>query len=104
MLDEGEARPLPTSPTQFLRSDLLGAGDKIALVRFFAGLGRARPRDLAGTSLKEWLDVKIHRPRLRRLVDSLAYPLVYTSALDPVSAEVFVDKFQRALKAPRTLH
>ena len=98
--DGGELRPFPTSPAQFLRSELLGAGDKMALVRLFAGLGRARPRDLAGTSLGEWLDAKIHRPRLRRLVDSLAYPLVYTSALDLVSAEVFVDKFQRALRHP----
>jgi phytoene dehydrogenase-like protein len=100
VLDEGELRPFPTSPARFLRSDLLGAGDKMALVRFFVGVGRARPRDLAGTSLKDWLDAKIHRPRLRRLVNSLAYPLVYTSALDLVSAEVFVDKFQRALKHP----
>jgi phytoene dehydrogenase-like protein len=100
VLDGRELRPFPTSPSQFLRTDLLGAGDKMALVRFFAGLGRVRPRDLAGTSLQEWLDEKLRRPRLRRLVYSLAYPLVYTSALDLVSAEVFVDKFQRALKHP----
>ena len=100
VLDGGELRPFPTSPSQFLRTDLLGAGDKMALVRFFAGLGRAKPRDLAGTSLQDWLDAKVRRPRLRRLIDSLAYPLVYTSALDLISAEVFVDKFQRALKHP----
>ena len=100
VLDGKELRLFPTSPSQFLRTDLLGAGDKMALVRFFAGLGRAKPRDLAETSLREWLDAKVRRPRLRRLVYSLAYPLVYTSALDLVSAEVFVDKFQRALKHP----
>jgi phytoene dehydrogenase-like protein len=100
VLDGGGLRPFPTSPSQFLHTDLLGAGDKVGLVRFFAGLGRARPRDLAGTSLQEWLDTKVRRPRLRRLLNSLAYPLVYTSALDLVSAEVFVDKFQRALKHP----
>jgi phytoene dehydrogenase-like protein len=100
VLDGRELRPFPTSPSQFLRTDLLGAGDKMALVRFFAGVARARPKDLAGTSLQEWLDEKVRRPRLRMLVYSLAYPLVYTSALDLVSAEVFVDKFQRALKHP----
>ena len=100
VLDGSELRPFPTSPSQFLRTDLLGAGDKMSLVRFFAGLGRAKPRDLAGTSLRDWLDAKVRRPRLRRLIDSLAYPLVYTSALDLISAEVFVDKFQRALKHP----
>jgi phytoene dehydrogenase-like protein len=100
ILDGGELRPFPTSPSQFLRTDLLGARDKMALVRFFAGLSRARPTDLAGTTLQEWLDEKVRRPRLRMLIYSLAYPLVYTSALDLVSAEVFVDKFQRALKHP----
>jgi phytoene dehydrogenase-like protein len=100
VLDGGDLRPFPTSPSQFLGTDLLGAGDKLALVRFFAGLARARPKDLAGKSLQGWLDEKVRRPRLRRLLRSLAYPLVYTSALDLVSAEVFVDKFQRALKHP----
>ena len=100
VLDGEELRPFPTSPSQFLRTDLLGAGDKLGLVRFFAGLGRTRPKDLAGTSLQGWLAAKVRRPRLRRLLNSLAYPLVYTSALDLVSAEVFVDKFQRALKHP----
>lgn len=100
VLDGSELRPFPTSPARFLRTGLLGAADKIALVRFLAGLARAEPRDLAGTSLREWLALKVRRPRLRRLLDSLAYPLVYTSALDLVSAEVFVDKFQRALKHP----
>jgi phytoene dehydrogenase-like protein len=100
VLDGRELRPFPTSPSRFLRTDLLGAGDKMALVRFFAALGRAEPRDLAGTSLQEWLDLNVRRPRLHKLMVSLSYPLVYTSALDLVSAEVFVDKFQRALKHP----
>ena len=100
VLRSGELRSFPTSPSQFLRTDLLGAGDKMALVRFFATLGRAKPHELAGTSLQEWLDLKLRRPRLHRLMVSLAYPLVYTSALNLVSAEVFVDKLQRALKHP----
>jgi phytoene dehydrogenase-like protein len=100
VLDGGELRPFPTSPSQFLRTELLGAGDKLALFRFLAAIGRVRPRDLAGKGLQEWLDEKIQRPRLLKLVTSLAYPLVYTSAFDLISAEVFVDKFQRALKHP----
>ena len=100
VLDGNVLRPFPTSPSQFLRTELLGAGDKMGLVRFLTGLSRAKPKDLAGTSLQGWLDAKVRRPRLRRLLNSLAYPLVYTSALDLVSAEVFVDKFQRALKHP----
>ena len=52
VLDDRELRPFPISPARFLRSALLGEGDKMALVRFFAGLGRARPRDLAGPASK----------------------------------------------------
>ena len=100
VLQGDELRSFPTSLPQFLRTDLLSAGDKLALVRFFAALVRAKPRDLAGTSVQEWLDRKVRRPRMHRLMVSLAYPLVYTSALDLVSAEVFVDKLQRALKHP----
>lgn len=100
VLQGGELHPFPSSLSQFLRTDLLDAGDKLALVAFFAALGRAKPGDLARTSVQEWLDRKVRRPRLHRLIVSLAYPLVYTSALDLVSAEVLVDKFQRALKHP----
>src|SRR5215203_415853 len=100
VLDGAELRRFPTSPSQFLRTDLLGAGDKLALFRFLAALSRVKPRDLAGTSLRRWLDERVRRPPVHRLLVSLAYPLVYTSALDLVSAEVFVDKFQRALKHP----
>jgi phytoene dehydrogenase-like protein len=100
VLQGGELRAFPASLPQFLRTDLLAAGDKLALVSFLATLGRTKPPDLAGMSVQEWLDLKVRRPPLHRLMVSLAYPLVYTSALDLVSAEVFVDKFQRALKHP----
>ncbi len=100
VLQRRELHPFPASLSQFLRTDLLDAGDKLALVGFFAALGRAKPSDLARASVQEWRDRKVRRPRLHRLMVSLAYPLVYTSALDLVSAEVFVDKFQRALKHP----
>ena len=100
VLDGRELRPFPTSAAQFLRTGLLDAGDKVAMFRLLAVLSRARPGELAAMSLEEWLDQKVRRPRLRRLMASLAYPLVYTSALDLISAEVFVDKFQRALKHP----
>src|SRR5215212_4787132 len=100
VLQGGELRSFPASLPQFLRTDLLSAGDKLALVRFFAALARAKPRDLAGTSVQERVDRNVRRPRLQRLMVSHTYPLVYTTALDLVSAEVFVDKFQRAHKLP----
>ncbi len=100
VLHENRISPFPPDPLGFLRTDFLGAQDKLALVRLFAGLWRVRPRDLAGTSLQEWLDGKIRRPRLRRLMGAVAWTFTYTSALDLVSAELFVEKLQRSLRHP----
>jgi protoporphyrinogen oxidase len=75
VLQGRELHPFSASLSQFLRTDLLDAGDKLALVGFFAALGRAKPSDLARTSVQEWLDRKVRRPRLHRLMVSLAYPL-----------------------------
>ena len=46
------------------------------------------------------LDLKARRPQLRRLMTALARTFVYSTALDLVSAELFVEKFQRSLKHP----
>jgi len=83
-----------------LRIDFLDAGDKLALFRFFVALGTAKPHALAKTSVQEWLDLKVRRPRLHRLMTAVARTFVYTTALDVVSAELFVQKFQRSLKPP----
>jgi hypothetical protein len=87
-----------------LRTDLLDAGDKLALFRFFVEVGRANPHALADTSVREWLDLKVRRPQLRRVMTAVARTFAYTTALDLVSAEMFVEKLQRSLKHPRPLH
>jgi phytoene dehydrogenase-like protein len=50
--------------------------------------------------VQEWLDSKIRRPQPRRLMTAVARTLVYTTALDLVSAEMFVEKAQRSLRHP----
>lgn len=100
VLHGGEPRPFPADPLGLLRTDVLDAGDKLALLRFFVALGTTRPRALAKISVQEWLDLKVRRPRLRRLITAFARTFVYTTALDLVSAELFVEKFQRLLKHP----
>jgi len=47
-----------------------------------------------------WLDHNVRRPQLRRLMTAIARTFVYSSALDLVSAELFVEKFQRSLRHP----
>ena len=100
VLQEGKPSPFPADPLGLLRTDVLDAGDKLALVRLFVALGATRPRALAKTSIQELLDFKVRRPQLRRLMTALARTFVYSTALDLVSAELFVEKVQRSLRHP----
>ena len=96
----GKISPFPADPIGLLRLDFLGVADKLALVRFFVTLGRAKPAALARTSVREWLDLNVRRPQLHQLMTAAARTFAYSTALDIVSAEMFVEKFQRTLKHP----
>src|SRR5918998_5155844 len=100
VLQEGKLSPFRADPLGLLRTDVLDAGDKMALVRLFVVLGATKPRALAKTSIQELLDLKVRRPQLRRLMTALARTFAYSTALDLVSAELFVEKFQRSLRHP----
>jgi phytoene dehydrogenase-like protein len=100
VLQEGEIIPFPVDPVGLLRAGFLGAGDKLALLRFLAALGMTEPSRLAHTSVRDWLDRKVRRPRLHRLMTAFARTFTYTTALDLVSAELFVEKLQRSLRHP----
>ena len=96
----GKLSSFPANPLGLLRrGDFLSAGDKLALFRFFVAISRARPGALARTSVQEWLDGEIRRPH-RRVMTGFARTFAYSTALDLVSAEMFVEKFQRALRHP----
>jgi phytoene dehydrogenase-like protein len=100
VMQGGKPSPFPADLLGFLRADLLNAVDKLALVRLLVALGVAKPQALANTSVQGWLDQKVRRPQLRRLMTGLARTFVYSTALDLVSAELFVEKLQRALRHP----
>ena len=100
VLRQGALHRSPTGPLSLLRSDLLGAGDKLALARLFAALPRLEPGALARLSVQDWIERATARPTVRRLLAATAHPLVYSAALDVVSAEVFVAKLQTALRHP----
>src|SRR5215207_9060641 len=100
VMQGGKLSPFPVDPFGLLRADLLNAGDKLALVRLFVALGAAKPHTLANTSVQGWLDQNARCPQLRRLMTGLARTFVYSTALDLVSAELFVEKLQRALRHP----
>ena len=90
----------PADLPTLLRTDLLNLGDKLEFLRLLAGLSRIKPQTLARVTVQSWLAGAVHRPQVRRLVAAIARTFVYSTALDLVSAEVFVDKLQRAAKHP----
>jgi phytoene dehydrogenase-like protein len=100
VMQGGKLSPFTADPLGFLRTNVLNVGDKLALLRLFVTLGVAKPRALANTSVQGWLDHNIRRPQLRRLMTALARTFVYSTALDLISAELFVEKLQRALRHP----
>lgn len=100
VLHDGGLSAFPTDPAGLIRADFLGARDELALLKLLATLAVADPRRLAGTSVQDWLDAKVRPPRLHALLTAFARTFVYSTALDLVSAEVFVDKFQRSLRHP----
>jgi phytoene dehydrogenase-like protein len=100
VLHAGQLAALPAKPLALLRNHLLGAGDKLALLALLARIQGMAAAELAQTSVADWLAATIRRPRLRKLFAALARTAVYTAALDLISAEVFVDKFQRGLRHP----
>jgi phytoene dehydrogenase-like protein len=96
----GQIHAVPNSAFGLLRTDLLDLGSKLEFMRVLAGLGRTQPRDLAGVSVRDWLDGAVHRARVRRILTAFAYTVVYSGALDLVSAEVFVARLKQTLRHP----
>lgn len=98
--DERGLHPFPAAPMDMLRTTLLDATDKADLLRVFVLLATAQPRALSHTSTAAWLQQHVRRPRVRRLMDSLARVTLYSAGLDLASADVFVARFQSTLKNP----
>lgn len=99
-LHSGRFSPMPISVMSLLRSKQLGIRDKVELGRLFAGLQRIRPSTLRTISVQNWIDEVAQRPAVRELLAANARTATYTSALDLVSADVFVEKVQRSMTSP----
>jgi len=99
-LAEGRLSPLPLTPLALLTTRLLDPAAKLELVRVLAGLPRVDARSLGRTTVADWINATARRPHTRRLLTTFAIGFVYSSALDIVSADVFVDKLRRSLKHP----
>jgi phytoene dehydrogenase-like protein len=100
VLRDGRISPFPTDPMGLLRTDALDFRAKLALVRFVTTIKRTQPSAVRRRSVQAWLDDSVSNAQLRTLLRAFARTLVYSTALDLVSAEVFVDKFKRSLSHP----
>jgi phytoene dehydrogenase-like protein len=100
LLQNGKLYPSPGTPLALLTSQLFGFADKLELVKVLGSFPNLNAHELRNTSVKAWLESKVKRQKVRAFLSSLATTFVYTTALDLVSAEVFIDKLQRSLKHP----
>jgi len=100
VLRDGRISQFPTDPMGLLRTDALGFRAKLALVRFFTTIDRTHPSAVRRRSVQAWLEDSVSNAQLHTLLTAFARTLVYSTALDLVSAEVFVDKFKRSLSHP----
>ena len=74
VMQGGKLSPFPADPLGFLRTNVLNAVDKLALVRLLVALGAAKPQALAKTSVQGWLDQNVRRPQLHRLMTDSRAP------------------------------
>lgn len=99
-LREGKFYVAPVDSQSLLRTDLFNWAEKLELMRLFMKIPAIKPQDVQHMSVQEWLDKHIQRPRLHAFLAANARTLVYSSALDLVSADVFIVKMQLTLKHP----
>jgi phytoene dehydrogenase-like protein len=99
-LRQGKMHIAPIDTLTLLRTDVLSLADKLDLMRVFALTPGLKPHELQGISVQAWIERTTRRPRVRQLLEANARTFVYSSALDLVSADVFVKKLQISLKNP----
>lgn len=92
VLRNGRLSLFPASPMALVRSSLLSPVEKLELLGLFARLPRIGSGAFANVSVEDWLESVARGTELRGLLASIARTFAYSSALDLVSAEVFIDK------------
>jgi phytoene dehydrogenase-like protein len=99
-LDERGLHRFPTSPLGFVRTTLLDARDAAELAGIFVRLGALRPASLAHEPCADWINRVARRARVRQLLTALARVYLYSSALDVVSADAFVERLKQTAIHP----
>ncbi|HEY7068155.1 MAG TPA: FAD-dependent oxidoreductase [Chloroflexota bacterium] len=95
---DGRLHAFPLGPRAFLSSDLLSAGEKLAVLPLVARLIRTDPAPLVRLPLRQWLDRSIPQRRLRQLVEMLIRVSTFSNDPDRQSAGAALAQLQLALK------
>ncbi|MBC7810693.1 MAG: FAD-dependent oxidoreductase [Burkholderiales bacterium] len=99
-LRHGKLSLAPINAMSLLRTDLLSFADKLELMRALSSIPKLDAHALRHMSVQEWINSIVQRPAVREFLVANAITLVYSAALDVVSAELFVSKLQLALNHP----
>lgn len=92
MVRDGQGHPMRLSPASILRTSLLTAGERLRLLALFAGVQRAKPAQLVGRSVDQWLAP--YPRRVRQFADMLIRVSSYTDAPDVFDAGAAVAQLQ----------
>ncbi len=95
MVRDGQGHPMRLSPTSMLRTSLLTPGERLRLLALFATVQRAKPAQLVGRSVDEWLAP--YPRRVRQFADMLIRVSSYTDAPDVFDAGAAVAQLQLAI-------
>lgn len=95
---EGSKHTLPSGPLSLLSTSLLTAGEKIETAKLLAALPRVDPQPLYHSTLGEWVDANVSRPRVREFLHAVFRVATYVNAPHLMSAGVALLQVQKALK------
>ena len=95
---DGEIYDFPAGPLSLLTTGLLSFGEKLEAGKSLFGLMSAKPEQLRGITLSEWLDRNIRHGTVRDLIESSARTVTYTNAPDMLDMELVAEQVQVTTK------
>jgi phytoene dehydrogenase-like protein len=95
MVRDGQGHPMRLSAGSMLRTSLLTPGERLRLLALFATVQRAKPAQLVGRSVDDWLAP--YPRRVRQFADMLIRVSSYTDAPDVFDAGAAVAQLQLAI-------
>jgi phytoene dehydrogenase-like protein len=94
----GEKYDFPTGPLSLMGTRLLDFGAKVEAVKALMTLTTAKPDQLRGTTLSQWLDRHTRHPAVRDLIEASVRTVTYTNAPEMLDMGLIAEQVQVATK------